>query len=312
MIKKKQMRLLIATIFFALFCFNMSDNIKSEDYNTDIQSQKPLFSFGIFADVQYCDCDPVGTRFYRSSLFKLREAIKTLKDNSPEFIINLGDLIEKNFESYKSVLNIIDSSGFKIYHCTGNHDYSIEPRLKRRIPVLQSSKEGYYSFIQDKFRFIMLNGNDLSTYASNNNAIIKQANEYISSLKNDGEINAIDWNGGISSKQLDWLTNQLDLATRNNEKVILVCHFPVWPVNIHNLLNYREILLVLERYSNIIAWFNGHNHMGNYGNLNMIHFVTLKGMVETEKNNSFALVEVYKNKIWIKGYGREKSQILAF
>jgi hypothetical protein len=72
------------------------------------------------------------------------------------------------------------------------------------------------------------------------------------------------------------------------------------------------VLPILEKYHNIIAWFNGHNHSGNYGNFNMIHFVTFKGMVETDANNSFALVEVYKNKIWIRGYGREKNQILAY
>jgi hypothetical protein len=77
-------------------------------------------------------------------------------------------------------------------------------------------------------------------------------------------------------------------------------------------LNYKEVLPVLEKHNNIIAWFNGHNHNGSYGNFNMIHFVTLRGMVETENNNSFALVEVYRNKIWIKGSGREKSQILAY
>jgi len=38
----------------------------------------------------------------------------------------------------------------------------------------------------------------------------------------------------------------------------------------------------------------------------------MKGMVETENTNSFAMVEVYNNRIWIKGYGREKSQILAY
>jgi hypothetical protein len=38
----------------------------------------------------------------------------------------------------------------------------------------------------------------------------------------------------------------------------------------------------------------------------------MRGMVETEKTNSYSLVEVYKNKIWIKGSGREKSQILAY
>jgi len=35
-------------------------------------------------------------------------------------------------------------------------------------------------------------------------------------------------------------------------------------------------------------------------------------MVETEKTGSYALVEVYTNKIWIRGGGREKSQILAY
>ena len=71
------------------------------------------------------------------------------------------------------------------------------------------------------------------------------------------------------------------------------------------------MLNILEKYNNILAWFSGHNHSGNYGNFNLIHFVTFKGMVETETNSSYAEVEIYKNKIWIKGSGREKSQILA-
>jgi len=277
------------------------------------QSQKPLFSFGIIADVQYADHDPGGNRFYRSSLIKLREAVTSFKEDSADFIINLGDLIDRDYGSYKMVLGIIDSSGLKVYHVTGNHDYSVDSRFKKRLPVLPtSSKEGYYSFIYKNFRFIFLNGNEISTYLSNNKTAIKKAEDYIARMKDKGENNAIDWNGGISSKQLAWLTNQLNEATGKNEKVFLICHFPVVPKNVHNLLNYKEVLPILEKYHNIIAWFNGHNHAGNYGNFNMIHFVTFKGMVETEKNNSFALVEVYKNKIWIRGYGREKNQILTY
>jgi len=34
---------------------------------------------------------------------------------------------------------------------------------------------------------------------------------------------------------------------------------------------------VVEKYKNIVAWFSGHNHEGNYGNFNMTHFVNLKG-----------------------------------
>jgi manganese-dependent ADP-ribose/CDP-alcohol diphosphatase len=276
------------------------------------QDQKPLFSFGLIADIQYCDCEPAGTRYYRKSLEKLEEAVRSLRIDSPLFVVNMGDMIEKDFVSYKPVLNILDNSGLKIYHIIGNHDFAVEPKQKKRIPPLQGNKDGYYSFTYGKFRFICLNGNELSTYSSSNKKSIKKAEEYIKMLKNDGAPNAINWNGGMSDKQILWLSNQLNIASTNNEKVFIMCHFPVYPENEHNLLNYRDILTVIEGYHNIISWFGGHNHSGNYGNFNMIHFVTLKGMVDTDDSNSFALVEVYKNKIWIKGSGREKSQILAY
>jgi manganese-dependent ADP-ribose/CDP-alcohol diphosphatase len=306
------MRILIAFLFALIISDIMPANFKTRESSSAEQDKKPLFSFGIIADAHYCNCDPVETRYYRSSLSKLKEAVRSFRIDSPKFVVNLGDIIDKDFESYKPVFGIFDTAGFMMYHLTGNHDYAVESRYKKRIPPLQSNKDGYYSFKYGKYRFIVLNGNEISTYATNNKSIIKEATDLIARLKNKGEINAIDWNGGISKKQLDWLTGQLNNATMNNEYVFILCHFPVWPENEHNLLNYKDVLSILEKYSNIIAWFNGHNHMGNYGNFNMIHFVTFKGMVETEADNSFALVEVYNNKIWIKGSGKEKSQIMAY
>jgi manganese-dependent ADP-ribose/CDP-alcohol diphosphatase len=306
------MKLLIASYIAIIIIFNMPDKNDQAVLQSTDQSKKPLFSFGIIADVQYADYDPVGTRFYRSSLKKLREAVASFRNDSADFIINLGDLIDKDYRSYKPVLDIIDSSRLKTYHVSGNHDYSVDPRYKRQLPVLQPSQKGYYSFVYNKFRFIFLNGNEISTYISTNKAKINKANEYLTRLKNEGETNALDWNGGISSEQLEWLDIQINEASVNNEKILLFCHFPVIPENVHNLLNYKDVLQILEKHQNIIAWFNGHNHEGNYGNFNMIHFITFKGMVETDSTNSFALVEVYKNKIWIRGNGREKSQILAF
>jgi len=302
------MKTLITCILASLIFAEMPESSKSGSG----QTQKPFFSFGIIADVQYCNYEPEGTRFYRNSLTKLRYALNSLKNDSADFIVNLGDLIDRDFGSFKPVMNIIDSSELKFYHCTGNHDYSVENRLKRRIPVPFPSKEGYYSFVHKNFRFIFLNGNELSTYSSANRSAIRLAQNYISALQNEGSVNAIDWNGGASTEQLAWLDRQLSEATGKNEKVLIMCHFPVYPENIHNLLNYREVNAILEKYHNVIAWFNGHNHAGNYGNFNMIHFVTIKGMVETESSNSFALVEVWHNKIWIKGSGREKDQILAY
>ena len=86
----------------------------------------------------------------------------------------------------------------------------------------------------------------------------------------------------------------------------------MFPESEHNLLNDKDVLYILKGYTNVIAFFAGHNHHGNYGNLNMTHFVNLKGMVETENTTSFSRVEVYGHKIWIHGTGREKSVILAY
>lgn len=273
---------------------------------------RPLFSFGVIADVQYCNCEPKGTRFYNSSLTKLREAVNTFESDKVNFVVNLGDLIDRDFDSYKPVMNILDSSNLKIYHVAGNHDYSVDSRYKKKLPVLKPDTKGYYSFVHENFRFIVLNGNEISTYSSNNKKTLKQAEELLASLKAGNEINALDWNGGFSGAQIKWLEKELDASNAAGEKAFLLCHFPVVPENAHNLLNYKEVLTLLEKYQNIIAWFNGHNHAGNYGNFNMIHFVNFKGMVDTESTNSFAIVDVYKNKLWIRGSGREKSQILAY
>jgi len=276
------------------------------------QSQKPLFTFGIVADAQYCDCEPANGRFYRTAPGRLREAMTSFITDSVNFVINLGDLIDRGYESFKPMLNIFDSSGLKVYNLLGNHEYSVEDKYKKKLPLPLPSKEGYYSFNHQNFRFIALNGNEISTYSTSSKALIGKANEYIGVLKESGNVNAVEWNGGISPKQLGWLKIQLDDAKLKNEKVFILCHFPLHPENVHNLLNYKEVDSLLVNYDNIISCFSGHNHSGNYGNFNMIHFVNFKGMVESEHINSYAIVEVYGNKIWIKGAGREKSQILAY
>ena len=311
------MKLLLLFSLATLLSFEMPDKrnqIADNLFDLNGKSSDPglLFSFGVISDVQYADSNPIGTRYFRSSPEKLKDALTTFRKDSVNFIVNLGDLIEKDYESYKPILNILNSSGIKTYHLTGNHDYSVDPRYLTRLPLFTESREGYYSIIYKKFRLIFLNGNEISTYVSASKTKVREANEYIAKLKKNGAINAIDWNGGIGPDQLVWITGQLDQAADNSEKVIFFCHFPIAPENIHNLLNYKEINDIIKKYTNIVAWFSGHNHEGNYSTLNKVHFVTFKGMVETKRENSFAVLEIYSDKIMVKGYGRENSVVLTF
>ena len=305
------MRLFIATLFATIFIFIMPDRKNPQNTRQNI-IEKPFLSFGIIADIQYADIDPAGSRFYRNSIDKLKDAVSVLKADSVDFLINLGDMIDKDFASFKPVMEIINTSGIKTYNIAGNHDYSIDARYKKKIPLLSDPENEYYSFIYENFRFILLDGNDISTYKSDNKESIKEGENLIAQVKTSGDINGMEWNGGIGSNQLKWLNQQLEEAMLNSENVFLICHFPVFPESTHNLLNYKEVLPLLEKYTNIIAWLNGHNHEGNYGKFNTVHCVTFRGMVETENTNSYSLVEVYDNRIVISGYGREKNRILTY
>ncbi len=295
-------------IFFIPLLF-----ISAQGTNNNINSslQDPIVRFGLVSDVQYCECEASANRYYKQSINKLREAVNDLNREELNFIISLGDLIEMDSESFSDIMPVLDSARAKVYHVLGNHDFNVEPKEKKNIFSRMETGPGYYSFDIESFRFIVVNSNDISTY-SPFRSNIKIAEQLIRDIYTEGGVNSFEWNGGIGRKQLDWLKDELSEAKRLNMKVIVFSHHPVWPESIHNILNYKEILSILDNYDHIIAWFCGHNHQGGYGNYNHVHCVNFKGMVDTPDLNAYSVVEIYENKIWIKGRGREKSQILAY
>jgi len=295
---------LASTLFLTMSLSKMQDNSYSQ--------KKPIITFGIVSDVQYSDYDPVTSRYYRGSKVKLGEAVSQFKSDSAEFIVSMGDLIDKDFDSFKPVLDILASSGLKTYHIAGNHDYSVNNNQKNRLPLIDNTGARYYSFTKDKFRFIFLDGNDVSLYGASSRQTEQEAKDLLTLMRSRGEKNALDWNGAIGSTQLKWLKDELSTAVKNNEKVFLFCHFPVAPDDPHNLLNSSQLLDLITKYPGVKAWFAGHNHQGSFVKTGSTNFVTFKGMVETENENSFAMIRVFSDRLEIKGFGREISRILQY
>lgn len=267
-------------------------------------------SFGLFADSQYCDCDTRGSRFYRNSANKIKECINTFNlQDDLEFVAGLGDLIDRDFSSFNFVNKILSNSKHKIYHVIGNHDYEIDRNLVKHVTGKLGISSEYYSFNKKGWKFIFLNGNDISFNSPDHNKVLK-AGELTLKIKEEKGPNHYEWNGGIGDKQLKWLERQLKQAKRKRLKVILLCHYPLVPLDAHTLWNHDDVLKILYKYNNVKLWINGHNHTGDYRQQNSIHFVTLKGMVETEKENAYARITLTDSFIKITGYGREETREL--
>ncbi len=273
----------------------------------------PLFSFGMISDIQYCNCDHIGSRFYRESLMKLNHCVNHLNGMELSFVVSLGDLIEKDFSSYDTVLNILDQLHFPLYHVLGNHEFSVTEEKKKAVAGKLGLTSSYYDFETGGIRFIVLDGCEISLFAPGlNTKEYRRAKLFYNHLKANNEHNAIDWNGAISPDQYRWLKTRIKKSKKEGEKVIIFCHFPVYPKVIHNLWNYQSLLSLFRRHKNIVAYFSGHNHLGSYATLKHIHYLSLKGMVETPDQTAYCTVDVFNDRLEVTGYGREKSRILYF
>ena len=275
--------------------------------STGFSQSTPVLRFGLIADVQYCDCDTNGTRFYRNSLSKLESAVADLNNQQVEFTINLGDLVDRNPEDLDAVVSrqkLLDS---KVYTTLGNHDYEGVDNNKKLYRKL-GLRNDYYSFEKRGWRFIVLNTNEVASYSNIGGTSKEQ--ELAIMLDNIRERNGKNgktWNGGISSRQMEWLKKLLQNADKNNEKVLIFSHHPLYPAEGYTALNDVEILETISLFSNVRGVISGHHHVGAYGVYKGIPFITIEGMVETEKENAYAVVNIYEDKLVITGKSRAKS-----
>ncbi len=291
--------------FLAILIF-LSCNTKKDSI-----IEYPEFDIGVVADCQYCYCEPTAIRFYKESPDRLREAVSILNGQSLDYTIHLGDFIDKDFSSFDTVAPIWRSLKADKYHVLGNHDFSVADSLKHLVFEKMDIKDRYYSIVKNKWRFIVLDGNDLSVYGALTEAKKQQTDSLFNSLADKNMPNLEPWNGGLSIEQLQWVESELQQATTNKERVGFYCHFPVLGVSdIHNLWNNSQLLSIIDKYDCVKFYFNGHNHAGGYVEKDGVHYLNFKGMVDTKDTTSFATVAFRKDSLFVKGYGRELNRSL--
>lgn len=267
----------------------------------------PLFRIGAVADFQYADENDEGKRMYRLSPGKLHAAIEDFNARDLDFVVHLGDFIDRDWASYATALSVARTLKHPWRFVLGNHDFYVSDERKPLVPHELAMPARYYSFDHKGWSFAVLDGNDLSTYAwPKGSARLAESRKFHDENCPDAPL----WDGGVGEEQLRWLDGVLAAADASGNKAMVLCHFPVYPENRHNLWNAPDVIAVLERHPAMKIWLNGHNHDGNYGVKDGIHYLNLKGMLDTTET-AYATLDFHADSVAVRGVGRQPDFVLA-
>ena len=245
--------------------------------------------FGILTDTHFSDRPTSGTRHYRDSELKMREAIEAFNRADLDFIIELGDMKDmpasadpaptlRDLDRIESIFREFDGA---TYHVLGNHDMDC---LTKGEFLAHTTNEGrttgrsYYSFSVNGYRCIVLDANfnpDGEPYARGN----------------------FDWKSAtIPASQLEWLGGML--AKHRQQPTLIFIHqmLDSFSTVSRNLCvdNADEVRAILERHKQVRAVFQGHHHPGHCSRHKGIDYITFNGMIEQSfpQHNSYAIVEI--------------------
>ncbi|XP_070419532.1 manganese-dependent ADP-ribose/CDP-alcohol diphosphatase isoform X3 [Equus przewalskii] len=197
-------------------------------------------------------------RYYRHSLLHLRGAIEHWNEESsaPCCVLQLGDIIDGYNAQYKAsekslelVMSTFQTLKAPVHHTWGNHefynfsrDYLTNSKLNTKFledhivhhPETMPSEDYYaYHFVPfPKFRFILLDAYDLSVLGVDQSSPKYQQclqmlrehnpNTELNSPQGLSEPQFVQFNGGFSQEQLNWLNEVLAFSDTNQEKVVIV------------------------------------------------------------------------------------------
>jgi len=294
---------------------------------------KPMFTFGVIADVQYADI-PDGRsflgvpRYYRHSISVLQRALSAWnKQGNIKFSINFGDIVDgfcpkdKSLWAVQKVVDEFDKFDGPTYHMFGNHCLYNLPRSKlvALLKMPTDSNRAYYEFSPcPEYRFVVLDAYDFSTLGwPRDHPVTAAAMKFLEEKNPNTDKNSpeglvgvdrrfVMFNGAVGKEQLSWLSDVLQDASERRQNVILCSHLPMDPGSaspVGLMWNYDEVMAVVRRYNCVKACFAGHDHRGGHTvDSHGVHHRTLEAALECPPGTSaFGHIEAYPDKLLLVG-----------
>ena len=249
--------------------------------------------FGLITDLHYADKEPSGSRHYRASIAKLQQAAKQFNETQPDFLVELGDLIDAaaDVPTEMKYLSRISKEMAMIqapkHYVLGNH--CVDTLTKKEFLGGVGQEKSFYSFDRGGYHFVILDAcfrSDGTPYQRKN----------------------FQWTDpNIAAHELKRL--KTDLAATAKKTIVFV-HQRLDDAGVHGVRNAAAVRKIMEDSGQVLAVFQGHSHQNEHQEIGGIHYCTMVAMVEEsfEVSNGYSTASVLKNgTIRITGFRKQNS-----
>ena len=259
---------------------------------------------GLISDIHFRENGDPGTE--AGAVADLRSCFGDFAKNRVDFMLQLGDIINGSEAAADHELQLVVEI-FREYtgicrNVVGNHCLAV--RREKLLPAL-GLQRAFYSFCLGTFRFVVLDGMDVSIAGE-----AETATDLLLLERSLGKPGMHDYCGGVGELQREWLGKELEEAERQNQQVVVVCHFPLHPATTdqkHGLLwNHDEMRRLLAASPAVRACISGHYHDGGYTMENGIHYLVVKSFVDRDAHPeaAWSIAELCQTRLVVTGrYG---------
>lgn len=257
----------------------------------------PVARVGLITDIHYGDKAPAGTRFYRESLGKMDEAVTAFNKERPDFVVELGDLVDRaetvdqELEWLAAIEKRFSATEAPRHYVLGNH--CVDTLTKEEFAAhTGAAKTSHYSFDHAGFHFVILD----ACYRSDGEPY--------------GRKNSNWQDANVPPAQLQWLRE--DLA-KTSTPIVVFAHQRLDDAGPHSVRNAEAARTLLEQSGRTLVVFQGHSHKNDYQQIRGVHYVTLVAMIEGSgaENSGYSFLDIMADRsLRVRGFRRQENRSL--
>lgn len=259
---------------------------------------KETLALGLLTDVHYADKKAGGSRHYRDSLEKGKEAAAFFRKRRPAAVVCLGDLIdaapsvEVELGYLKTIAGVLDAADVPRYHVPGNHCVATLTKEEFFEHGGSVNRKGHHSFDQGGVHFVILDA-----------CFTAQMEPY-------GRNNFVWHDSNIPPAQLAWLEEDLK---GTDLPVVVMIHqrLDLDRPNKYAVKQSGKVRKILEKSGKVRLVLQGHSHKNELTMVKDIPYCTLAAMVEGAgvENGAYSLLRFLDDgSIRLEGYRRQMNR----